>query len=228
MKRVTCVREYSLTYPPPSSPLLPSYPLSLLKMEHSGIIVMLANDKMDDLHRMYKLFGRVKPAGHAAMKTKISEYIKLLGREINESVGGCGNGGGSSGGRSANATQQQQQLQQPLLRSSSSSSITDQIVSSSNPNNNPNNSSNPSSVIPIANPIKWVEAILQLKDKFDVILNTALLKDKSFQTEMNSALQTVMNLNVKCPEFISLFLDENLKKGLKGVKVSDGFIQYIN
>ena len=31
------------------------------------------------------------------------------------------------------------------------------------------------------------------------------------------AFESFINLNDKSPEFISLFIDENLKKGLKGV-----------
>ena len=32
------------------------------------------------------------------------------------------------------------------------------------------------------------------------------------------AFGSFINLNEKAPEFISLFIDENLKKGLKGVR----------
>lgn len=33
----------------------------------------------------------------------------------------------------------------------------------------------------------------------------------------SQAFEDFVNLNEKAPEFISLFIDENLKKGLKGV-----------
>ena len=33
------------------------------------------------------------------------------------------------------------------------------------------------------------------------------------------AFETFINLNEKSPEYISLFIDENLKKGLKGVSL---------
>jgi len=36
------------------------------------------------------------------------------------------------------------------------------------------------------------------------------------QTAMNEAFESFINLNPKAPEYISLFIDENLKKGLKG------------
>ncbi|OZJ05319.1 hypothetical protein BZG36_01568 [Bifiguratus adelaidae] len=64
--------------------------------------------------------------------------------------------------------------------------------------------------------MKWVEDLLQLKEKFDNVLEKALAKDKSFQTGFNEAFELFINSNPRSPEFISLFIDENLKKGLKG------------
>lgn len=65
--------------------------------------------------------------------------------------------------------------------------------------------------------INWVMEVLALQDKFDKILDQAASKDKSFQTVFNEAFEKFINENQKSAEFISLFIDENLKKGLKGV-----------
>lgn len=67
--------------------------------------------------------------------------------------------------------------------------------------------------------INWVMEVLELQDKFDKILDQAANKDKSFQTVFNEAFEKFINENHKAAEFISLFIDENLKKGLKGVSV---------
>ncbi|CEP08220.1 hypothetical protein [Parasitella parasitica] len=64
--------------------------------------------------------------------------------------------------------------------------------------------------------INWVMEVLTLQDKFDKILDLATSKDKSFQTAFNEAFEKFINENQKSSEFISLFIDENLKKGLKG------------
>ncbi|KAI9472899.1 Cullin [Zychaea mexicana] len=64
--------------------------------------------------------------------------------------------------------------------------------------------------------IRWVEQVLALQEKFDRILELAANKDKSFQTAFNEAFESFINENPKSAEFISLFIDENLKKGLKG------------
>ncbi|CAG8512957.1 3575_t:CDS:10 [Acaulospora morrowiae] len=130
---------------------------TVIDMENSGLIPMLRNEKMDDLGRMYKLFGRVIK-GHEEMKSAISNHIRELGKEINEK-----------------------------------------------------NAQTGTSVA-----IRWVQDVLDLKDKFDKVQEQALSSDKSFQTAFNEAFEHFINKNPKSPEFISLFIDENLKKGLKG------------
>jgi len=56
-----------------------------------------------------------------------------------------------------------------------------------------------------------------LKDKYDKLLVTAFSNDKTFQHALNQAFEYFINLDAKSPEYISLFIDEKLKKGLKGV-----------
>ncbi|CAG8540312.1 13355_t:CDS:10 [Funneliformis caledonium] len=144
---------------------------TVIEMENSGLIPMLRNEKMDDLGRMYKLFGRVLK-GHEEMKSAISEHIRELGKAINETV-------------SSN------------ISSESSGGSGDKQTGAS-----------------VA--IKWVQEVLDLKDKFDKVQNLALSNDKAFQTSFNEAFEHFINKNSKSPEFISLFIDDNLKKGLKG------------
>ncbi|PKC74029.1 Cullin-domain-containing protein [Rhizophagus irregularis] len=137
-----------------------------------SLIPMLRNEKMDDLGRMYKLFGRVVK-GHDEMKSAISDYIRELGKAINETVTSnttAEGGNAASGDKQTGAT--------------------------------------------VA--VRWVQEVLDLKDKFDKVQNLALSNDKAFQTSFNEAFEYFINKNSKSPEFISLFIDDNLKKGLKG------------
>ncbi|KAI8371040.1 Cullin [Blakeslea trispora] len=79
--------------------------------------------------------------------------------------------------------------------------------------------------------LQWVTQVLALQDKFDNILNQAANKDKSFQTVFNEAFEKFINENPKSAEFISLFIDDNLKKSLKGKsedEVDDVLDQTIN
>jgi cullin 3 len=64
--------------------------------------------------------------------------------------------------------------------------------------------------------LKWVEDVLAFKRKFDKVWQLSLQSDKGCETSINEAFETFVNINPRSPEFISLFIDENLKKGLKG------------
>lgn len=50
-------------------------------MENSGCIAMLRDDKIEDLKRMYKLFGCVVN-GHNIMREIITKYIKETGESL--------------------------------------------------------------------------------------------------------------------------------------------------
>ncbi|KAK9710592.1 hypothetical protein K7432_008351 [Basidiobolus ranarum] len=151
--------------------LLEHHLKTIIEMENSGLVAMLANDKNDDLFRMYKLFTRVQ-SGHDEMKTAIKEYIKKLGNTINSNCEGTDTVGSTGKGQGAIATTN------------------------------------------IA--LRWVQDVLDLKDKFDQVLEQATGKDKQFQIAINNAFEHFINQNHKSPEYLSLFIDENLKKGLKG------------
>ncbi|KAF9348817.1 Cullin-3 [Mortierella sp. AD094] len=87
-----------------------------------------------------------------------------------------------------------------------------------NTNVHPSSSENAEKGAPlgVALALRWVQEVLDLKERFDAILNSAFAKDKSFDTAINSAFETFINLNPKAPEFMSLFIDNKLKKDFKG------------
>ncbi|KIJ50978.1 hypothetical protein M422DRAFT_776892 [Sphaerobolus stellatus SS14] len=64
--------------------------------------------------------------------------------------------------------------------------------------------------------LKWVDDVLALKDKFDLVLRHSFDGDPSVEAALNEAYESFINLNNKSPEFISLFIDEHLRKGMKG------------
>eukprot|EP01125_Pyxidicula_operculata_P006088 TRINITY_DN2120_c0_g1_i1.p2 TRINITY_DN2120_c0_g1~~TRINITY_DN2120_c0_g1_i1.p2 ORF type:complete len:738 (-),score=168.52 TRINITY_DN2120_c0_g1_i1:345-2558(-) len=57
----------------------------------------------------------------------------------------------------------------------------------------------------------YVPALLDLKEKFDLILAKAMDNDKNFQHTLNQAFEYFINLNPRSPEYISLFIDEKLR-----------------
>ena len=70
----------------------------------------------------------------------------------------------------------------------------------------------------VALALKWVQDVLDLKDRMNVILSMAFARNKSFETAINQAFERFFNLNSKAPEFMSLFIDNKLKKDFKGVR----------
>ncbi|XP_028762095.1 cullin-3A-like [Neltuma alba] len=73
----------------------------------------------------------------------------------------------------------------------------------------------------LKDPVEFVNRLLDEKDKYDKIINLSFNNDKSFQNALNSSFEYFINLNQRSPEFISLFVDDKLRKGLKGVSEDD-------
>lgn len=73
----------------------------------------------------------------------------------------------------------------------------------------------------LRDPVDFVQRLLDLKDKYDKIITLAFNNDKTFQNALNSSFEYFINLNVRSPEFISLFVDDKLRRGLKGVGEED-------
>ncbi|CAG7825226.1 unnamed protein product [Allacma fusca] len=68
-----------------------------------------------------------------------------------------------------------------------------------------------------ANAITFVQNLLDLKDRFDHFLINSFNNDKIFKQMIASDFEYFLNLNQKSPEYLSLFIDDKLKKGVKGM-----------
>lgn len=64
--------------------------------------------------------------------------------------------------------------------------------------------------------LRWVEEVLELRSKYDKLLQEAFGLDTTIRNTITKAFSNFVNRNHRSAEFISLFIDENLKKGLKG------------
>ncbi|XP_024388524.1 cullin-3A [Physcomitrium patens] len=73
----------------------------------------------------------------------------------------------------------------------------------------------------LKDPVEFVQRLLDEKDKYDRIIQQSFNNDKMFQNALNSSFEYFINLNIRSPEFISLFVDDKLRKGLKGVSEED-------
>lgn len=64
--------------------------------------------------------------------------------------------------------------------------------------------------------VKWVDDVLKLKDKFDRILRECFQEDKILESALTKSIAEFINLFKRCSEFVSLFIDDNLKNGIRG------------
>lgn len=64
--------------------------------------------------------------------------------------------------------------------------------------------------------IRWVDDILALKKKFDVLWEQAFGSDQGLQSSIGASFSDFINMNPRSSEYLSLFFDENLRKGIKG------------
>lgn len=66
--------------------------------------------------------------------------------------------------------------------------------------------------------IKWVEDVLSLKDKYDKIWRASFESDPLLQQAQTRSFAEFINSPTfpRSSEYISLFIDENMKKGIKG------------
>jgi cullin 3 len=136
----------------------------------SGLAYMLANDKTDDLTRMFQLFRRVDP-DHRILTAGLTAHIQVLGKEINSSHTE------SNKAKEAESTAAETALNMAL---------------------------------------KWVERVLDLKAKYDNILAQAFANEAKMKSCVVEGFSSFINNNAKSPEFVSLFIDDNLRKGIKG------------
>ncbi|XP_064614961.1 cullin-3-like [Liolophura sinensis] len=67
------------------------------------------------------------------------------------------------------------------------------------------------------NAITYIQNLLDLKDRFDHFLHESFNDDKQFKQMISSDFEYFVNLNAKSPEYLSLFIDDKLKKGVKGM-----------
>jgi cullin 3 len=62
-----------------------------------------------------------------------------------------------------------------------------------------------------------MQSLLDLKDRFDTFLSNSFNGDKEFLKMIAKDFEYFLNLNPKSPEYLSLFIDDKLKKGVKGM-----------
>jgi cullin 3 len=119
----------------------------------------------------------------------------------------------------ASSVQQQQQLPTSISTPISSSLVSTTTCSLPSmaqllaaDDSNATNAANSSKT-----PIAFIQSLLDLKERFDFFLRVSFNEDKLFKQRINSDFEFFINLNPRTPEYLSLFIDDKLKKGVKGL-----------
>ncbi|KAM0788414.1 hypothetical protein ACM66B_001551 [Microbotryomycetes sp. NB124-2] len=188
--------------------LITTHIQAILEHPASGLPSLIQDSRLDDLRLLYTLFGRV-PEGHTALQASMSKWIVDIGTKINE-------------GLLARPETHENDDDGPDVKMANGKGkerATDTDGPTADKPSKPAARPPPketSASLRLKAAIGWVQNVLDLKDKFDTILQKACFSDKAFEKSINDAFSVFVNQNNKAPEYISLFIDDNLKKGLKG------------
>ncbi|KAF2858820.1 Cullin-domain-containing protein [Piedraia hortae CBS 480.64] len=63
--------------------------------------------------------------------------------------------------------------------------------------------------------LAWVDEMLKLKDRFDAICQISFASDQGMTGSVNRSIADAINDFPRAAEYISLFIDDNMKKGIK-------------
>ena len=159
----------------------------VIRMPDSGVVHMLDNDLFVELELVYDLISRVDPKKEA-LKHVVQKRIVELGLEINRAA--------TSPAPTASATDSKSHEDGP---EDTAKSVQEK----------PSN-------LQTAAAIKWVDDILRVKAKYDHVLKKAFDNDQGLQSAFSRSFTEFINAFERSSEYLSLFFDENMKKGIKG------------
>ncbi|KAJ5779074.1 hypothetical protein N7457_006794 [Penicillium paradoxum] len=164
----------------------------VVNLEGTGVRHMLDHDQLDGLRNVYLLNQRVDKKKQA-LTNLVNKRIVEMGKEIN-----------------ASSILLPQAPARPTGKDDKGDKRTEKAKDKEKPQNQQTVSA-----------IRWVDNILGLKRKFDGIWENAFASDQGLQSSIGASFAEFINLNPRNSEYLSLFFDENLKKGIKGKTESE-------
>jgi cullin 3 len=166
----------------------------LVEME-SGVRFMIDNDRLDELNLVYDLNRRVDEK-KMELTRAIQKRVVEMGTDINNDaiVASQAPAPASAPAPSGDGADKTKRIVQEK-------SLNQQTVAA----------------------IKWVEDVLLLKDKFDKFWKESCESDGLLQQALTRSFADFINSSSfpRSSEYISLFIDENMKKGIKGKTESE-------
>jgi cullin 3 len=73
----------------------------------------------------------------------------------------------------------------------------------------------------LQNPVEFVQKLLDIRDKHTTIIEKSFGSDKQFHRVLREAFETFLNTDARCSTFLSLYVDEMMKHGFKGLSEAD-------
>ena len=159
----------------------------VIALENSGVKYMLDNDRLGDLGMIYEISSWVD-AKKECLKEAVQKRIVEQGTDINMA-----------------AKEVSEAPPAQVTRATGEKGDGEGKPQSEKPVNQQT-----------AAAIKWVDDVLQLKEKYDHVLEKAFQSDQGLQTGFTRSISEFINKFGRSSEYLSLFFDENLKKGIKG------------
>lgn len=161
-----------------------------LALEATGLRAMIDNDRVEDLTILYRLTSRVE-GGRQKLQKIISARIVELGTEIEKAL---------------NEANLSSLAPQPTAEGDEAPA--EGSAGKAKPLTGPARQT--------AAAVKWVNDVLQLKDKFDTFLKECFCNDTLLESAVTKSFTEFVNLFNRSSEFVSLFIDDNLKNGIRG------------
>lgn len=167
--------------------MVQDYMRDVIELPGSGVKFMLDNDRLDELEMIYDLISKVDPKKEE-LKNAVQKRIVELGTDIN------------------NAAMNNAQLQPAKPTNPAGEKGEGEAKTS------PDRPINQQT----AAAVTWVDDVLILKGKYDNVLAVSFDSDPGLQTAFSRSFSDFINLCERSSEYLSLFFDENMKKGIKG------------
>lgn len=177
--------------------LIRSHLTEFLAMEGSGLQAMIANDRYEDLSILYQLISRIDPSKEP-LKVALQSRVVQLGLEVNKIV-------------------LSSDFDSPAVSEETRAEAEEEEADGAKKKFKPMNASAKQTQAAI----RWVDEVLQLKDKFDNMWKKCFDQDIILQSAITKSFSDFINVFDRCSEFVSLFIDDHLKRGIKGKTESE-------
>ena len=167
--------------------LIKAHLQEFIDLEGTGLKGMIDNDRFEDLSLLYQHIGRIDTKKEA-LKSSLHTRVMEMGGAINKNI------------LSSDSPTKNDKKDEP----SEGSKYEKKAQKEKN-----------SAAAQTEAAIRWVDEVLLLRDKFDRIMSQCFQDDLAVQSALTKSFQDIINQFDRCSEFLSLFIDSNLKNGVK-------------